>query len=103
MATLRGTLAYSDDASIYFTLATVTASAAKNPGPRRIIRIVSDQRINVAFGPTNAVAAPTATTGNQIPANFPVDIETSDGQSWCIFFNPTASTANICISFLAKA
>jgi hypothetical protein len=103
MATLRGTLAYSDDASIYLQPATVAATAAQSIGPRRLIRIVSDQPINVLFGPTSAVPAPTATTGNRIPPNFPIDVETTDGQSWCRFFNTSGSTANICLSFLAKA
>lgn len=103
MATLTGTYAYSDDSSIYLTPATVTATAAQNVGARRLIRIVSDQAINVKFGPANSVVAPTATTGNRIPPNFPVDFETTDGQSWLIIFNPSVSTANICISFLAKA
>lgn len=101
MAVLKGLYHYADDTPIYLTPATVSATAAQNVGPRRLIRIVSDQGINMKLGSTSGVTAPTATTGVRIPPNFPLDFQTTDGQTWAIFFNPSGSTANISIAFLS--
>src|SRR6185312_698044 len=101
MATLLGKFHIADDAPIYLTPATVTATAATQVGSRRLIRISSDQAVNMLIG-QSTVLAPTATTGIRIGPNESFEFETADQHTHVRFFNTSASTANISIAFLSR-
>ena len=101
MSTLLGKFHIADDAPIYLTPATVTATAATQVGSRRLIRIMSDQAVNLLVG-NSGVSAPTATTGIRIAPNVAFEFETADQHTHVRLFNTSASTANISIAFLSR-
>ena len=101
MATLLGKFHLADDAPIYLTPGATTATAATQVGARRLIRIVSDQAVNLLVG-NSSVAAPTGTTGIRIAPNESFEFETSDQHTHVRFFNTSASTANISVAFLSR-
>lgn len=102
MATLLGKFHVADDAPVYLTPGATTATAATQVGGRRIIRISSDQAVNLLVG-NSGVAAPTSTTGLRIAPNEAFEFETADQQTHIRLFNTSASTANISIAFLSRS